>query len=481
MSAGSPVGDAEIFVRKYRPAKGSAKSRWRAIYRLTFEDGTKAEKTLVLKSGDRQAAMREAVENKHKIVKAIVAAQNPAGAAMNRYALDFVERNFTAGRYEMRTYNSYKKFAREAGEFFGSTPIWDVQPDDVQRYLGWLSDKGLAPVTVKNAFRFLRTMYRDAFRKREIDFDPTSVVDPPKAPPVKAGVNYLEAKERKRLLGLLDEYGDCALTAGARIILLTGMRRSEACALHWGDVDFDASVITVQRAASGTMGRRHGVKAPKNDKKRNVALSPSLAEALHRWKAKCEEEFGPLDPDDVLLDPSRPRGSTFSPDAFSNLWRPFARAHRLIGVEGRYETLHDLRHTWATMYLAAGGDIMTAKQNLGHSRASMTLDVYAAADRSAAARAASIIDGAVMGGRIEKTEDFPAGGGMTAGDAAAKADMERLEDMCKKLMQQNAELMRALERESHSKAQRRETPAEELSRALGLDGKTTLRYLGECS
>ena len=62
-------------------------------------------------------------------------------------------------------------------------------------------------------------------------------------------------------------------------------------------------------------------------------------------------------------------------------------------------TLHDLRHTFATVFLARGGNIKDLQAILGHSSAMMTLDVYASSDLAARSRTMSMVGrdlGAVM-------------------------------------------------------------------------------------
>ena len=64
-------------------------------------------------------------------------------------------------------------------------------------------------------------------------------------------------------------------------------------------------------------------------------------------------------------------GELLSPDNFSRDWRRTLRVRKLPLV-----SFHALRHTHASMLLGAGVDVLTVSRRLGHSKASVTLDVY---------------------------------------------------------------------------------------------------------
>ena len=81
-----------------------------------------------------------------------------------------------------------------------------------------------------------------------------------------------------------------------------------------------------------------------------------------------------------------------NPRTLGRGWATLAKAMGVKGTEGRIPTFHDLRHTWATLYLAAGGDVKTAASNLGHTNVAMTLNVYASADPHAKREAARLTE-----------------------------------------------------------------------------------------
>lgn len=132
---------------------------------------------------------------------------------------------------------------------------------------------------------------------------------------------------------------------------------------------------------------------------RNQLERESLVDILADWLKVQQEEFNEFRRtvgagDYVLGD----LDGYLSPDTLSKGWSAIAKAVGVKGTEGRIPTFHDLRHTWATRYLAEGGDVKTASSVLGHANAAITLNTYASADPDAKRRSARLTE-AVANGR----------------------------------------------------------------------------------
>ncbi len=158
-------------------------------------------------------------------------------------------------------------------------------------------------------------------------------------------------------------------------LLSTGCRKGEALALKWEDVNFEESRILVRRAlVRGQLG------TPKSGRARFVVMSPALSDVLsdlfmdrHRatldgnWKEApeivfCSETGGHLNERNV-----------------SRSWIRLRRKTQKSGV--RPLRLHDARHTFASLALAAGKSVRWVASQLGHANPELTLRVYAHALR----------------------------------------------------------------------------------------------------
>jgi integrase len=145
------------------------------------------------------------------------------------------------------------------------------------------------------------------------------------------------------------------------VLVGTGMRLDEALHLMWTDVDLQHRVIHVHRGRRG---------APKSGRLRHVPIFDSVLTVLREMKlAKGANTL--LWPGAKLdkFDEQLPRNKT-------SVFRPFKAAVLRAGVAKKLR-LHDLRHTFAGLFLASGGDIFKLSKILGHSNVAITQQVYA--------------------------------------------------------------------------------------------------------
>ena len=171
------------------------------------------------------------------------------------------------------------------------------------------------------------------------------------------------------------------------------MRRGELLGLQWGDIDLDADTLRVERSLEETnAGLR--LKSPKTKSgRRNITLPSDTAAMLRAHKIEQMRirlviGAGSLRPDTVVF--TDVHGKPLKPHTVSRAWRRVVAAKKLPAV-----TFHALRHTHASVLINAGVDILTISRRLGHSKASVTLDVYGhligGADRAAADAIAGVL------------------------------------------------------------------------------------------
>ncbi len=141
-----------------------------------------------------------------------------------------------------------------------------------------------------------------------------------------------------------------------RIAAYTGLRLGELLAARWRDVDFKGSVLTVSRAMSA------GIETTtKSGRVRRVPLPAQASDALQRLKVRADftapEEF-------IFVDGvGRPLISV-------TVRKRFKQARD--AVEARPLRFHDLRHTYGSLLAAAGVDLVTIKDTMGHSALATT-------------------------------------------------------------------------------------------------------------
>jgi integrase len=191
-----------------------------------------------------------------------------------------------------------------------------------------------------------------------------------------------------------------AVTTGDRLhplwalLLDTGCRRGEVCALRWtGGVDLDAGLVTV-RANRVHAGRRIVEGTTKTDRVRSVDLDLRTVAVLRRWQTDQRKErlaagSGWVDSGYVFTNEI---GEPIRPDSLTYAFGKACRAASVpdIGV-------HGLRHTAATLLLAAGVQPHVVQERLGHADISITLGLYSHALPQQRADAARLLGDAIYG------------------------------------------------------------------------------------
>ena len=150
--------------------------------------------------------------------------------------------------------------------------------------------------------------------------------------------------------------------------IFTGARQSELLGLQWADIDFDGGVVHIRRQ----LDRSGSYTQPKTPKAlRGVVLMPSLAALLREHRIRSSHG-GATDP--VFAT------ATGRPMYYRNVTRRgLAAAITKAGLAREGEPrlrFHDLRHTYASLLIAQGLNVVFISRQLGHASPSMTLDVY---------------------------------------------------------------------------------------------------------
>jgi integrase len=235
----------------------------------------------------------------------------------------------------------------------------------------------------------------DALRDELVPKNVAALVEPPAQR--REPVEPLSADEARQLLAAGAEH---RLRTLWLVLLSLGLRRGEALALRWEDVDLDVGTVTIQRSLQRVRtnertpsGRRRGELrevAPKTSSSAaTIALPDSLVAALreHR-KTQAAERLAAVAWVDPGLVFTTHVGTALEPRNVNRAWE-----HLCTRAGVRRVRLHDLRHSAATFMLAAGADLKVIQATLRHSRLSTTSDVYAHVLADVQRQAAERMDG----------------------------------------------------------------------------------------
>jgi integrase len=158
-----------------------------------------------------------------------------------------------------------------------------------------------------------------------------------------------------------------------RLMAFTGVRRGEALGLRWCDLDLERGRATICQTIL-PIAHRPTVGEPKTARgRRSVAIDRRTVEVLHLHRKHQLEQRLLVGPDfhDHGLVFGHPDGEPLNPEYVSRRFQRLVRASGLPSVR-----LHDLRHTHATLALAAGVPTRVLSDRLGHSAMAVTTDIY---------------------------------------------------------------------------------------------------------
>jgi len=238
---------------------------------------------------------------------------------------------------------------------WGSTRLRDVSHAEVQAWVTELMAGGLSASSVQRAHGILSQMLDLAVRDRRLAVNPAKGARLPRK--LAKPRRFLTADQVEALAVECEPYG-----LVVRFLAYTGLRWGEMAALRVRDVDLLRRRMHITRSVTEDNGRLI-FDTTKTGEERTVPLPRFLAEQITASVAGKGL-------DDLVFEGTR--GGVLRNGNFNR--RTFTRAAKAIGEPNL--TPHGLRHTAASLAIAAGGNVKVVQQMLGHATASMTLDLY---------------------------------------------------------------------------------------------------------
>lgn len=245
-------------------------------------------------------------------------------------------------------------------------------------------DRRLTPKTIKNYVSFVSSVFDYAVHIKAIKENPCRNAALPKIEQSEHKMFTLD--EAKRFLDILDRpETPVKYRAFFQLAIFGGFRRGEILGLEWSDIDFETNVIHIRRTVHYSPKLGYYDTTPKSKRSVRALTLPDNVifsiKQLRNEQVSQQLRLGDRWNDTERLfttwDGHQMHGAT----PFSWLTKT-CKANELPKVN-----LHSFRHLNASLLISSGVDVKTVQSVLGHSQASTTLDIYAAAfqDREAQA------------------------------------------------------------------------------------------------
>ncbi|WP_347955450.1 tyrosine-type recombinase/integrase [Gordonia aichiensis] len=291
--------------------------------------------------------------------------------ALGRITVDEIASDWLARKESDLKPSSYKPVERawhnHVQPVWGRKQVVDVDLYSVEQWIaemgrtvteadGKVTKKGSGATVVLRAYGVLAGILDDAVKARRLRVNPART--PENLPRKKPKPRTYLTHDQVELLAAEAKYPTLV-----RLLAYTGLRWGEAIALRVKDLDLPRKRITVVENAV-QVDQAVIVGTPKSDDSRQIAIAEFLVFELRGQIAGKQ-------PDDLVF--ADEHGRYLKRSRHARGW--FERAVDRAGVPR--VTIHDLRHTAASLAISAGVNVKALQRMLGHASAAMTLDTYA--------------------------------------------------------------------------------------------------------
>jgi integrase len=312
-------------------------------------------KTFVRKQ-DAQIWLRRAAEERRGEW-----ARRPLGEWLDKWLLD------RAGELEPASLKWYRdRVDRRIRPALGSVRLGILSALDVRDWMTAMAKAGASSRERHGALKTLRTALKAAIDAGQISRNVGN--EGAKLPKLKArNFNVWTPEQAQAFLAAAD---GTDLEAYWWLALDTGMRPGELFGLHWSEIDVTRNLVHIRQSLECVKGETPRLKQPKTDA--GIRMLTVTPETIARLQAHREQmRVRGFDVTDGPVFLGR-RGTWLKSGGVGYRLRALAKA---AGVPR--PRLYDLRHTSATLLLAADVSIKLVSQRLGHTDIAITLRHYA--------------------------------------------------------------------------------------------------------
>ena len=303
---------------------------------------------------------------------------DPAPTTVGSYLAEWLDRH--RAHVRPATHKSYRQVVRAyLLPALGDVPLDDLDTATVETLYtsllarGGLHGKPLSVRSVRYAHAVLRRAMEDARLDGLVEVNPVAAAHPPRPAAVEDDpdddLQVWTGAQVGRFLQFVDDHPWRALW---HLAAGTGARRGELLGLRWADVDLEASQVRIRRALTVVDGTPR-LLGTKTSRPRTVVIAPSVVDALARERAHQADRRTSADTwqDRWDLVFTTDEGRPVDPYRLTVAFRELVRDAPVPIIR-----LHDLRHTHASLLLAAGVPVKVVSARLGHTSIEMTMDVY---------------------------------------------------------------------------------------------------------
>jgi integrase len=307
----------------------------------------------------------------------------------------WLDEQVSFGNLQPTTVRWYKYGARRLTAELGRVKLANVGKRELRGMLARCIEAGDSESIIIQLRKSTRSVLALAVENDILADDPSGFMTGRNAPRPRRGPDTpLKSWSETEAKAFLQHVVGDPLEALWVLLLGSGLRRGEALALCWEDVDFEDRAVSVSRSLILQDGGPTMTIPKTKTSIRTISVGPSVVEALQahrRHQAQDRLAASNWSGDEELIF-ANATGGRLRPDYVT------PRLKRLVAEAGLpWITVHGLRHTMASLALQNGVDIATVSQRLGHADTSITTRIYLHGSKESDRAAADALDAALHG------------------------------------------------------------------------------------
>lgn len=283
-------------------------------------------------------------------------------------------------------------FRRLQSDPFGQTPIGNIKPLDVRKWLISLHNKGYAYNTLVYYKGLMKSSYAMAIENDYVLKNPFAIkMD--FIPNNTKSRDALTESEQARFFDYLAGSRHAKYIDMCTILIETGIRVGEFCGLTIGDVDLENKTLNITHQVT-RVGSVIKTDSPTKTAsgKRTIPLTPKAFDAFknaidHRL-SKIEDPS--LDTKKILVFETR-YGNSYRTDTMDMLFGSIRRGYEKENLDLPKITPHILRHTFCTNMINLGMPPKHVQYLMGHHDVNITMNIYTSADVSQVSKSMRIL------------------------------------------------------------------------------------------
>ncbi len=311
--------------------------------------------------------------------------------------IEYIENYFKERSYSLApvTVLNYRRELEKAALLFGSKDMSQISLNDMKEYFMNLqitaknryNRQFLKHGTILQHYFVLHAFFENAKENGIISSNPMERLKPPKPKKIEVISEpvYYDKEKIKYILECLEKEPPM-WKALMYFTIDSGCRCGEVMALKWEEVDFVNGYVIICRNAQYMPKKGVYISTPKSGKSRKIYINHNILEILFKWKSIQADQFKKKNIEYRGYCFTKKDGNIMMPGCFNSYLQRFGKKYGLNGIHP-----HALRHSMATISITNGADIVSVSKKLGHSKVSITLNIYSHVTDDAQKRANEIL------------------------------------------------------------------------------------------